>query len=74
MPTYGGATSNSKVTVSHECARSPLGLQAHCPESALAAARRALHFRFQAAADRTFTGDTTEVVADELIDIRLLSM
>jgi hypothetical protein len=36
MPTYGGATSNFKVTVSHECARSPLGLQAHCPESALA--------------------------------------
>ena len=79
MPTYGGATSNSKVTVSHECARSSLGLQAHCPESALAAARRALHFRFHAAADRhsrrasllAFTGDTTEVVADELIDIRL---
>jgi hypothetical protein len=52
MPTYGGATSNSKVTVSHEGARSALGMQAHCAESALAAARRALHFRFHAAADR----------------------
>jgi hypothetical protein len=36
MPTYGGATSNSKVTVSHEGARSALRMQAHCAESAAA--------------------------------------
>jgi hypothetical protein len=81
MPTYGGATSNSKVTVSHEGARSALGMQAHCAESALAASPgftlqvpRCGRPALSKSELGTFTGDTIEVVADSALISRHQTM